>query len=90
MPPDPTDTLDTIATWWIKVGCACGRSAAVPVKLLIQRHGAGVRPADLVARMKCSACDKRPIEVALVDDPQVGARGYVCNDTMQRVEIDLP
>ncbi len=52
MPDDlpfvPDATLDLVdAGWWLELRCACGRSAAVPHKLLARRHGPRARVPDL-------------------------------------------
>ncbi len=92
MPDDlpfvPDATLDLVdAGWWLELRCACGRSAAVPHKLLARRHGPRARVPDLLARMRCEACRRRPVLAQWVDSAAGGPPSY---PAVKRVPLALP
>lgn len=75
MPPP----IDTLAAWpghWLAVGCACGRRAYLPTKMLARQHGPEAKLAELVARLRCQQCGSRPTIAELRDDVQTSASGY--------------
>ena len=80
-------TLADFPGWWVSVRCGCGRSAAIPIRLLVQRHGAGAQPEVLARRMRCSGCGARPAEADLVEHAQAGAAGFVGGGEPQRVPL---
>ncbi len=80
MPDDlpfvPDATLDLVdAGWWLELRCACGRSTAIPHKLLVRRHGSRARVPDLLARFRCETCRRRPVLAEWIDNPAGGASG---------------
>ncbi len=92
MPDDlpfvPDATLDLVdAGWWLELRCACGRSATVPHKLLAKRHGPRARVPELLARMRCEACRRRPVLAQWVDSAAGGPPSY---PAVKRVPLALP
>lgn len=75
--PTQHTTLTDAADWWIQAACACGRSVAIPCRLAAREQPRGVTVGGFAARLRCRGCGTRPERVALVDDPQLGAPGYV-------------
>ena len=66
MPDDlpfvPDATLDLVdAAWCLELRCGCGRSAAIPHKLLAKRHGARAWVPRLLERFRCEGCRGRPV-----------------------------
>ena len=49
----------------LEISCGCGRTSCPPVGLLRARHG-DVLFADLVKKLRCSACRGRPAPVYVV------------------------
>ena len=81
MPDDlpfvPDATLDLVdAGWWLELRCECERSTSIPHKLLARAHGAAARVPNLLARMRCARCGRRPIRAEWIDNPAGGAKGY--------------
>ena len=67
MPDDlpfvPDATLDLVdAGWWLELRCACERMTQVPHKLLVKAHGRLSRVPHLLARMRCSQCERGTVE----------------------------
>lgn len=70
--------------------CGCGRSAVLPLRRLIHRHGAAARLPALIARMRCEGCGGRPVEATLLNNPQWGAPGYVGSGIRDEQPVPLP
>jgi hypothetical protein len=47
----------------------------MPLPLLIERHGGGLMLRDVLARLRCSKCGRRPHIMALVERPDHGTPG---------------
>ena len=94
MPDDlpfvPDATLDLVdARWWLDLACACGRSTSIPHKLLVRAHGRLARVPDLLARLRCGTCRRRPVLADWIDDPRGGAPGSGY-PPKRRVPLALP
>ena len=81
MPDDlpfvPDATLDLVdARWWLELRCGCGRSAAIPHKLLAKRHGARAWVPRLLERFRCEGCHGRPVLAQWVDSAAGGPPSY--------------
>jgi hypothetical protein len=88
MPTPPIDSLAGVRDWWIWVGCGCGHASYVPVKILIRQCGDTLRPAEVVARMKCRRCGARPpARAELIDNIQSDATGYVGGSEPIRIDL---
>lgn len=91
-PDAPVEPLGPLANipqnWWLQVHCPCGRSAAIPRALLIKQHGAHMRAAGLLRRLRCGSagCGQRPTGAAWVGDPAGGAAG---SDYPQPIRVPL-
>src|SRR5579871_3261294 len=67
--------LADLSAGWLSVRCArCGISY-LPLRKLAGRYGAGTRLGELLPRLRCRTCRRRPAEIALVDDPAAGSPG---------------
>lgn len=53
----------------------CGASSYHPLRLLVRRFGPGIRFGDLVPRIVCKECRKRPGEVALLEHITTDGKG---------------
>ena len=82
------DTLAGWLDWWITCRCACGRSAAIPVRLMADRIGANTLLNSIGPRLRCDGCGGRPADVQLEDRPQYGASGFVGGGEPQRRPLD--
>ncbi len=63
-----TARLIEINGWWLEVRCTCGRSAALPLRLL----SADERDTQLrtyICRLVCQGCGSRVSSARLVDNP---------------------
>jgi hypothetical protein len=49
---------------------ACKHERAIPAKSLANRVGTNARVADVVKRMRCSQCNSRQVEAAVVGIPR--------------------
>jgi hypothetical protein len=58
---------------WLEIHCACGVSTFSPCRRLAQERGARTRIGDVLSRLRCRACGRRPTRVALTDDATGGA-----------------
>jgi hypothetical protein len=73
--PTPSSTLADADGWWIEATCACGRSVAIPCRLVAREQPPGTTVGAFAARLRCQGCRARPDRLHLVDDPQLGASG---------------
>lgn len=89
LPFAPDATLDGVEEgWWMELCCACGRIAAIPRWVLVERHGSGAPVPGLVAGLRCPACGAPPVLAAWVDDP-AGAMPGLGQADRRRVSIPL-
>ena len=71
LPFVPDATLDLVdAGWWLELRCECERSTSIPHKLLARAHGAAARVPNLLARMRCATCGRRPIRAEWIVQPR--------------------
>jgi len=68
-------TVGTLRDHWIETRCC--RMVAIPLRL-VASSGHGSRTlADVVVRLRCTACGKPPVSVELVEDEaRYGAAAY--------------
>jgi hypothetical protein len=86
---DPiSSTLADWTDWWLRVGCACGRSADLPVKLLARLYGGDAPMHHFAARLRCSTCGDRPATAMLVDHVQYLASGFVSGTAPTVIQLD--
>lgn len=83
------NTLGHWRQWWIVCGCACGRSADLPVNLLAREYGEATPLDRIGARLRCQGCGARPAVVELVDHPQWDAPGFVGSAKATRRPLPL-
>lgn len=79
-PPFPTEPpwstgLADLAGLWLDVRCACGAHSNLPLRYLAATRGWKTPLSDVVGKLRCSACRRRPASVELTDDPTAGAVG---------------
>ena len=77
MPHDPPlleMPLWTISGAWIRVSCACGRSASIPTRMLPFDDGDRLL-ADFMGRLRCQACGARPAKAFYADRADTFVRG---------------
>lgn len=68
--------LRDLQSLWLRVQCICGRTTDYPLKMLARDHGEDSLLQDLVPRLRCTSCERRPATVTLIESPQEGAKGY--------------
>ena len=71
-PPLATATLGELTGFYLDVACSCPghRPASLSVAGLAARAGPGPRLLDVVERLRCVACRRRPpLRVVLADQP---------------------
>ncbi len=64
-------TMHTLRGRWLYVRCACLASSSRPVRLILRDDPAAGRRtlADVVVRLRCDACNARPVSVHLTETP---------------------
>jgi hypothetical protein len=68
--------LDELGLCWLELRGCC-QIVYMPLPLIAQKRGGGLILGDVVARLRCSKCDRRPPIVALVErlePPRPGKR----------------
>jgi hypothetical protein len=61
--------LDDLGLCWLELRGCC-QIVYMPLPLLAQKRGGGLILGDVVARLRCSKCGRRPPIVALVERPE--------------------
>ncbi len=84
--PSASSTLAAAAGWYFETRCRC-RLVFHPVTLLLKDMPASRRIGDVAGRLRCRRCGERPGSVALVDEPQASAPGFIGGRSVRRVEI---
>ncbi len=85
--PTPSSTLAEADGWWLEARCSCGRTTALPCRLLARQMPADRDLAGVAARLRCRGCGARALSVALTDDLQAGALGHVGTGRAQRIML---
>jgi hypothetical protein len=67
--------LDELGPCWLELRGCC-QIVYMPLPLMVQRHGGGLLLQDVLARLRCSKCGKRPPIVALVERTEPSADGW--------------
>ena len=79
--PSPLPTLKTplghVTAWWLRLPCACGRTALVPCRVLATELGASLTLGRMLQLLRCRQCGAKPARATLVDDAAGGAAGRV-------------
>lgn len=60
--------ISSMARWWLRPVCSCG-IPAYPLRLMAAERGWQVTLRQVLPRMVCRSCRRRPYEVWLVDEP---------------------
>jgi hypothetical protein len=69
----PEVRLADLAGHWLAIHCGgCGRPVYYPCQLLAKKHGAGLRVADVLPRLRCEHCKARPSRVLMTNFPAGG------------------
>jgi hypothetical protein len=72
--------LDELGHYWLDLGGCCGRTSRYPLRLMAERVGGPRLLGDVLPRLRCEACGKKPARVLLLDrgdDSSHGARAAV-------------
>ncbi len=69
--------LSELPGLWLEIRCICGVTTFYPCRLLAQERGARTRIRDVLHRLRCRTCTRRPASVALTDDATGGVPGLV-------------
>jgi len=85
--PTPSSTLADADGWWLEAHCICGRTTALPCRLLARQMPADRDLAGVAAKLRCRGCGARALSVELTDDPQAGALGHVGAGRAQRIML---
>ena len=67
--------LDELGPCWLELRGCC-QIVYMPLPLMVQRHGGGLLLQDVLARLRCSKCGKRPPIVALVERMEPSSNGW--------------
>lgn len=59
--------------YWLEIRCACGVHTYYPCRLLAKERGGCAR--DVLGKLRCRNCRRRPDSVALTDDATGGVPG---------------
>jgi hypothetical protein len=63
MSPKPKDRLaqrlDQLGSYWLELRGCC-QIAYLPLPLMVQRHGGALVLRDVLRRLRCSKCGRRP------------------------------
>ncbi|MDO9498998.1 hypothetical protein [Falsiroseomonas sp.] len=79
-------TIGDFPGWWLDVRCRC-RTVHQPLRMLSQAWPAETCLADYARRLRCRHCGIRPVHVALIDDPRLGAVGFPTSSPQRRLVI---
>lgn len=72
----PWDTeISELSGFWLLTRCECGRSSALPLRLLAAQLGWRKTLRTIVPKLKCKDCGSKPVEVVLTDNPASGPGG---------------
>ena len=62
--------------WWLIIHCRCGYRVDLPIRLLVERHGANTDLHLIGTRLRCQRCSQRPMTVNMTDRPDRTGQGY--------------
>jgi hypothetical protein len=73
-PENPlSNRLDELGPCWLELRGCC---QIVCMPLMVREHGGGLLLSNVVARLRCSKCRRRPPIVALVERPEPNREGW--------------
>jgi hypothetical protein len=67
--------LDELGPCWLEL-LGCCRVVYMPVPLMVQRHDGELALGDVVARLRCSKCSRKPPFIALAQRPEPAREGW--------------
>lgn len=86
----PLDSgLAELSSFWLEIRCACGASAAYPLRLLAAERGWTTPLSKVLLRLRCRACRSTPRLVELVDDPTGGRQRRPGEKPVRRLTLPL-